>query len=55
MTHHFQRDLDVVYEVILLPNKQRMSFLPHNENNISRDAVWSLKTKYSKINEGLSL
>lgn len=48
MTHHFQRDLDVVYQVILLPYKQRMSLLPDYEHNVRGDTVRSLEMKCSK-------
>lgn len=49
MTHHLQRDLDFVDEVTELSNKQRMTLVAHDEHNICRDAVWSLKVKYSKM------
>lgn len=49
MTHHLQRDLGLVDQVIVLPHEQRMSLLSHYEHNICRDAVWSLKVKYSKM------
>lgn len=58
MTHHLQRDLHLVDQVIELSNKQRMTLLSHYEHNICRDAVWPLKVKvrYSKmISQALSL
>lgn len=45
-THHLQRDLDLVDQVVVLPDVQRMTLLSHYENNISGNLVWSLGGKY---------
>lgn len=44
-THHLERDLDVVDQVVLLPGVQGMSLLSHYKNNISRNRVWTLEGK----------
>lgn len=49
ITHHLQRDLGLVDQVIVLSHKQRVTLLSHYEHNICRDAVWSLKVIYSKM------
>lgn len=49
MTHHLQRDLHLVDQVVGLSNKQRMILLSHDEHNICRDAVGSLNIKYSRV------
>ena len=49
MTHHLQGDLGLVDEVIVLSHKQKMALLSHYEHDISRDGVWSLRVKYSKL------
>lgn len=49
ITHHLQRDLGLVDQVIVLSHKQRVTLLSHYEDNICRDAVWSLKVIYSKM------
>lgn len=49
MTHHLQRDLGLVDQVIKLSNEQRMTLLSHYEHNICRNVVWSLKVKYSNM------
>lgn len=48
MTHHLQRDLGLVDQVIMLSYEQRMTLLSHNEHNICGNAVWSLEVKYSE-------
>lgn len=49
MTHHVQSDAGIVDQVTVLSSEQRMTLLSHYEHNICRDAVWSLKVKYSKM------
>lgn len=48
-THHLQRDLDVVDQVIVLPGVQRMSLLSHYKNNISSNRVWALEGKHKSV------
>lgn len=42
MTHHCQRDLGLVDQVIVLSFELWVSFLSHYEHNICRDLVWAL-------------
>ena len=45
-THHLQRDLDLVDQVILLPVVQTVNLLSHYKNNIGRNRVWTLERKH---------
>lgn len=45
-THHLQRDLDLVDQVVVLPDVQRVTLLSHDENNIGGNLVRSLGGKY---------
>ena len=44
-THHLQRDLQLIDQVVHPSNEQRMSFLSHYEHNICRNVVWTLEMK----------